>query len=131
LTSARKVVKQISANQLLSSSHVVFETASRKRAHSNGEAKGRNMVSRCCGSARAWDRPADFRDWRLRGRQDPRQYACTSNNIQVFPGRGACAALFGPFGVLQASGQTLSGGWFAGVGFEHDLPLKGTLKTMC
>jgi hypothetical protein len=59
------------------------------------------------------------------------QYACTSNNIQVFPGRGACAALFGPFGVLQASGQTLSGGWFAGVGFEHDLPLKGTLKTMC
>jgi outer membrane immunogenic protein len=54
------------------------------------------------------------------------QYACTGTGIAVFPGGGACSAVFGPLATLNATGHTGNDGWFAGGGFEY-MVLKGSL----
>jgi outer membrane immunogenic protein len=69
----------------------------------------------------AWDRLLLYATGGYAGGSIHGQYACTGTLIAVFPGPGACAALFGPLAALNATGHTWNNGWFAGIGLEYVL----------
>jgi len=74
----------------------------------------------------AWDRWMIFGTGGYAVGQIHGQYVCSGTTSLVFPGPGACGALFGPLAQLNATGHTWNNGWFAGGGFEY-MVHKGSL----